>query len=284
MTIRLLAILAALLPAMTAWSLDKEPTPAAAVGRAVRALQQEVGKDNPEPPRSKADFFRSFELKTDGEEATKRLEKRQSRDARIDSYVRWQLTAIADPEALPDGRRFERMLEQLPRLPMNPMCNEQIIRKLEREASRPIHTEKSGEAALKSWNQLEEESAEIRPWIRPGVELREWIIDNSPDDQLKLTAMLELIHAQVTAGWDPARSIRKMDQLCAQIGDRRSLNAEELKSFESRAMGLTRNRQPLIKGAWLQELDFNVEVNYIAIRDYDVNRWLKRLRFGSPLE
>ena len=284
MTIRLLAILLALLPAMTAWSLDKEPTPAAAVGRAVRVLQQEVGKNSPEPPRSKADFFRSFELETDGEEATKRLEKRQSRDARIDSYVRWQLTAIADPDALPDGRRFERLLEQLPPLPLNPMCNEQIIRKLEREASRPVHTEKSGEAALKSWNQLEEESAEIRPWIRPGVELRQWIIDNSPDDELKLTAMLELVHAEVRAGWDPRRSIKRMDQLCAELGDRRSLNSEAITSFESKAMALTRNKQPLIKGAWLQELDFNVEVIFVGIRDYDVNRWLKRLRFGSPPE
>ncbi len=75
-----------------------------------------------------------------------------------------------------------------------------------------------------------------------------------------------------------------MDQLFAELGNRQSLCEEMIKSFGSRAMTLTRNKQPLIRGAWLQELDFNVEVTYVAIRDYDVNRWLKRLRFGSPLE
>ena len=75
MTIRLLAIAVTLLMTMPAWSSSKDPTPAAAVGRAVRALQQEVKKDDPQPPRSKRDFFKSFEFETDGEEAAKRLEE-----------------------------------------------------------------------------------------------------------------------------------------------------------------------------------------------------------------
>ena len=284
MTIRLLAFVIPVLLSMPASALDKDPTPAAAVGRAVRSLQQEVKNDDPEPPRSKKDFFRSFEFETDGKEAAKRLEKRQSRDPRVDSYIRWQLTAIADPGELPDGRRFERLLEQLPALPKNPMCNELTIRKLEREGSRPVHTEKSGKAAMNTWNQLEQETESVKLWVKPGRELREWLIGSSPEDELKLLAMLELIHAEVKAGWDPGRSIRQMDQLCAELGNRQSLSEETIKSFGSRAMTLTRNKQPLIRGAWLQELDFNVEVTYVAIRDYDVNRWLKRLRFGSPLE
>ena len=270
-----------LVPAAPCWSLDQAPTPAAAVGRAVRQLAQETRKETPAPPRQQTDFFEGFEWETDGEEATKRLLKPQDSNDRIDAYIRWQLTAIADPSSLPDGRHFQRMLERLPPLPTNPRSDERTIRRFEQEVNRRYPTEKSVSKTMAAWQELEQQSRQQETWAEPGRALRRWIVEHAPDNTTRLQAMLESVHAEIAAGWNPDRRMRQLEDLCGQLGNRQSLDEKQVADFAKLAMSLTKTRKPLASNARAEELVFTVNVRYIAIRDYDVNRWVKRLRYGA---
>ena len=194
--------------------------------------------------------------------------------------------AIAEPDALPNDRNWDRLLRSLPALPQNPLAEERAIRQLEAEAHRERRTAKSVERAMMQWTALEGRFEDVEPWARPGRALRRWLVDHAPDDGARLDAMLEWVHAEVMAGWHPREAIGRMDGLCAAIGDRRGLEASAIDAFGTRARPLLKTRRSLIEGAWgnQEERTFGVEVTFIAIEDYDLNRWIKRLRFGSPPE
>jgi hypothetical protein len=261
-----------------------EPTPAAAVARGIQLLKQEVKKDATHPPRDEADFFDDFEFETDATEAAKRLTTPLDAKPRVDAYIRWQLTAIADPNRLPTARRYRQMLDRMPRLPPNPLADERTIRRFEREAYRTYQTKETAQAAITAYQAVEQQSEQAEDWAMPGRQLRLWLVDRSVDPQAKLLAMLEWVHAEVAAGWNPRQAINRMDGLCKRLGDAGALDEEAIDAFKASANRLTSTRSPLAVNAWAQEKSFSVEVTYITLEDYDINRWVKRLRYGAPPE
>tara|TARA_B100001059_G_scaffold12583_2_gene10100 strand:+ start:1375 stop:2238 length:864 start_codon:yes stop_codon:yes gene_type:complete len=283
MGMRTVCISALLLSIGIATGSESEPamTPAESMNQAVHQLKEEARTSKTEPPRREADFFEEESFEIDPSLAAKRLCSRQDRDTRIDAYVRWQLTAVAAPKELDGSGRFDRLLKQLPDLPENPLAASRTVRRFENEMNRTRPSEKDISDAAAALKSVQQEAQQKEAWAHPGRSLRKWLMNQAPTDPQKLHAALEGVESEIEAGWSVDDAVRDVDRICGELGSRSSLDEKEMETFRRRADKLVRKERLFIGGGWNDERSFTVEVSYSTVRDYDVKRWMKLLKYGT---
>ncbi len=262
--------------------IESPMTPSESMVKAIHLLKEEARSATSEPPRRTTDFFEEGSFEIDPTLAAKRLFTKQDRNPEIDAYVRWQLTGIAAPNDL--GRsRFDRLLKQLPDLPENPLAASRTVRRFENEMNRNRPSEQNIKDAAAALKLVQSEAAQKQAWANPGRLLRMWLIEQSPTDRQKLDAALEAVESEVQAGWSAERAVRNVDRVCGELGSRSALNDKQIKDFQKKANRLLKKERLFIESGWNDERSFTVEVSYSTVRDYDVTRWIKLLKYGNTL-
>ena len=284
MFMRTVGIIAFLLFAGMAIGSESESSmnPSESMGKAIHLLKEEARSAKSEPPRWKTDFFEEESLEVDPSLAAKRLFSRQDRNPEVDAYVRWQLTAIATPRDL-SSSRFDRLLKQLPDLPENPLAASRTVRRFENEMNRNRPTEKNIKEAAAALKLIQSEAQQKEAWAHPGRSLRMWLMNHSPSDHQKLDAALEAVESEVQAGWSAADAVRTVDRICGELGSRSSLDDKQIETFRKKAGKLLKKERLFIESGWNDDRSFTVEVSYSTVRDYDVARWIKLLKYGNTM-
>ena len=284
MVMHTVGIIAILLSACMATGSKIEPsmTPIDSMGKAIHLLKQEARSSTSKPPRLEADFFEKHDLEIDPALASKRLLTRQDRDPQVDAYVRWQLTAVAAPGELHTSR-FDRLIKQLPKLPENPMAESRTVRRFENEMNRNRPSEQNIKDAVEAMQAVKMEARSRDAWAQPGRSLRQWLMRQAPSDRQKLAVALEAVESEVRAGWPVDEAVRNVDRICGDLGSRSSLDDKQIEDFRKKAARQSSKERIFIEDSWNDERSFTVEVGYSTVRDYDVTRWVKLLRYGNPL-
>ncbi|MBG84464.1 MAG: hypothetical protein CMJ40_07965 [Phycisphaerae bacterium] len=284
MFMRTLGIIALLLSAGMAIGseIDSSMTPTESMSKAIHLLKEEARSATSEPPRWETDFFEEESLEIDPSLAAKRLFSRQDRNPQVDAYVRWQLTAVAEPDEL-GGSRFDRLLKQLPDLPENPLAESRTVRRFENEMNRSRPSEQNVKDAAAALKTIQTEAREKEAWAHPGRSLRYWLMQQAPTDQQRLAAALEAVESEIQAGWAVDDAVRNVDRICGELGSRSSLDEKQMEEFRKQASRLGKKERIFIQGSWNDERSFTVEVSYSTVRDYDVTRWLKLLKYGNTM-
>lgn len=285
MSMRTACIIALLLSTVMAKGSGNEPamTPAASMSKAIHLLKEEVRSASTEPPRWEPDFFREESFDADSSLAAKRLFTRQDPDPRIDAYVRWQLTGIAATGQLTDSRRFDRLLKTLPDLPENPLAAPRTIRRFEKEMNHRTPTGQNVEEAAAALESIQLEAAQQERWTHPGRSLRQWLIEQAPDQRQRLNAALIAVEAEIEAGWSSDDAVQVVDRVCGELGSGPALDDKQIEAFRKQAGALMSKDRLYIDDGWSDGRSFSVEIGHSTVRDYDVARWIKLLKYGNTM-
>lgn len=202
----------------------------------------------------------------------------QHRDPFVDGYIRWQLTSYDPPLPKMADAQWQRMIENLPMIPINPRADADLIKLLNQGIQAGELSEDDQKKILDRITLMSEIESNRRALMTPAVELRAWIMEKHKDSLYQqMVLSVEKCAALVRAGWPTGDAGAKTAELFAQAArDREITDQEKLKAARvaESVIGLSR---VYVASVRINNNRLEADFENTAIYDFDVRKWIRSM-------
>lgn len=261
--------------------------PEAAIRIAVERLRAEgrAFRATGNLPRQTPDFARSYPYRVRAEDIIEAIVTVQDReDAAVDAYMRWQLLSFKADLAGMDGRSYDRLLANLPKLARHPASDPAFHMQFEHLAPAAGRSAQARVDLEQRWDSLRFEARQIELLNQPALKFRDAVADAMPATGARLLGILlcDLQDRILAASSTRALKSRLTRTLRQRISDDTLSLAQrwELIKFIERLPGP--ETKAVRRVVFYADAPADILYSTFAIRATDVSKWTAYLNRHEP--